>query len=566
MAHVAQEPTAATAQEEQSRSRWGVWILRVTVAIVVPLLVLALTEGTLRIFHVGYSTDLMEPCTVRGKPASCYNLFFAAPFFPPGVIKTPQFFSIALDKPKNSYRIFILGESAAMGDPDPAYGFSRYLEVMLRSRFPGMKFEVVNTGMVAINSHVLQKIAQQLAACQPDLYIVYAGSNEVVGPYGPGTVLTSSSMNPALIRASIFARSTRTGQLLTNVGAQHAEWRGMEMFLDKQVRASSPRMEPAYRNFSRNLEDIVAAAKNSGAHVLLGTVVTNLRDCAPFASLHRGGLNGDALRSWESLVQQGVVLQSSGGYLAALKFYESAAEIDGEYADLQFRMARCLWALGDYQGARDHYVRARDLDVLRFRADSRINEIIRAVGGSSGTAVQLLDEQKLFDENSRGGIVGGELLYDHVHFTPLGSYLFARAAYEQVVSTLPSTVVAPAGATEPLSELDCERLLALTAHDRSRVASEMIDRLQRPPFTHQLNHAEQVQSLMFRAGDAAETPQETAALYEWAIRQYPDDLTLHYKFGLFLFDYDRNAAAQQLILARPNDAFPVFLPDGTQIR
>ncbi len=58
-------------------------------------------------------------------------------------------------KPQGTYRIFVLGESAAMGDPDPAYAFSRYLEVMLRLRYPSMKFEVVNTGSVAINSHVL---------------------------------------------------------------------------------------------------------------------------------------------------------------------------------------------------------------------------------------------------------------------------------------------------------------------------------------------------------------------------------------------------------------------------
>ena len=40
------------------------------------------------------------------------------------------------EKPKGTFRIFVLGESAAMGDPDPAYAFSRYLEVMLRQRFP----------------------------------------------------------------------------------------------------------------------------------------------------------------------------------------------------------------------------------------------------------------------------------------------------------------------------------------------------------------------------------------------------------------------------------------------
>jgi hypothetical protein len=31
-----------------------------------------------------------------------------------------------------------------------------------------------------------------------------------------------------------------------------------------------------------------------------------------------------------------------------------------------------------------------------------------------------------------------------------------------------------------------------------------------------------------------------------------------------LFDFDRNASAQQFIFARPNDDFPVFLPDGTR--
>jgi hypothetical protein len=41
---------------------------------------------------------------------------------------------------------------------------------------------------------------------------------------------------------------------------------------------------------------------------------------------------------------------------------------------------------------------------------------------------------------------------------------------------------------------------------------------------------------------------------------------LHYRFGTFLFQYNRNAAAQQLVLAQPWDGFPVFLPDGTQIK
>jgi tetratricopeptide (TPR) repeat protein len=562
-----QKPDTAGEEPAKNISPWRVWILRVAFALVAPILLLVLVEGALRLFHVGYSTALMEPCTVHGRPASCYNLFFPAPYFPPGIIKAPQFFSIPAEKPKNTYRIVVLGESAAEGDPDPAYGFSRYLEVMLRSRFPGAKFEMINTGMVAINSHVIRDIARQLAEYQPDVFIVYSGSNEVVGPYGPGTVLTSSSMNPALIRTSVFLRSTRLGQLLTNAGSQRSEWRGMEMFLDKRVRADSSRLQPAYRNFATNLQDIVESARKAGAHVLLGTVATNLRDSAPFGSLHREGFSADVRGKWDSLVRQGIALEIAGSNAQALQAYESAAKLDDQYAELHFRMARCLWALGDYSAANGHFVRARDLDTLRFRADSRINEIIQSVATSSSPNVQLLDAQSLFAENSRNGIAGSELLYDHVHLTPLGSYLFARAAYSDIIKILPQGILSLAnGPADPPSEIDCEALLALTPYDRSRVASEMIDRLQRPPFTNQLNHAEQVQNLMFRAGDYAQNPQETAAQYEWALAQAPDDLTLHYKYGLFLFNYNRNASAQQLILARPADTFPVFLPDGTQIR
>ncbi|HUN60777.1 MAG TPA: tetratricopeptide repeat protein [Candidatus Sulfotelmatobacter sp.] len=567
MISVPQKPQVNGEQPAKKTSPWRVWILRIAFALVAPVLLLVLLEGGLRLFHVGYSTALMEPCTIHGQPASCYNLFFPAPYFPPGIIKAPQFFSIPAMKSQSTYRIVVLGESAAEGDPDPAYGFSRYLEIMLRSRFPGAKFEMINTGMVAINSHVIRDIAQQLAAYQPDLFIVYSGSNEVVGPYGPGTVLTSSSMNPALIRTSIFLRSTRLGQLLTTASSRRSEWRGMEMFLDKQVRADSPRLQPAYRNFAINLKDIADSAQNAGAHVLLSTVATNLRDSAPFGSLHREGLSVDARNKWDSLVRQGIALEIAGSNAEALQAYESAAKLDDQYAELHFRMARCLSALGDYAAANGHFVRARDLDTLRFRADSRINEIIRSVAASSGPHVQLLDAQSLFAENSRNGVAGNELLYDHVHLTPLGSYLFARAAYSDILKILPQRVLSLAnGHTDPPSEVDCEALLALTPYDRSRVASEMIERLQRPPFTGQLSHAEQVQSLMFRAGGYAQNPQETAAQYEWAIAQAPYDLTLHAKYGLFLFNYNRNASAQQLILARPNDAFPVFLPDGTQIR
>jgi len=190
---------------------WGYWSPRIAAAVLMPLLLIGLLEGALRVLDVGFPTDATVPCTLKGHAASCYNLFFPAPFFPPGMIKTPQAYAIPVDKSAGTYRIFVLGESAAMGDPDPAYAFSRYLEVMLRKQYPSINFEVVNTGSVAVNSHVLLPLARGLAKQRPDLFIIYSGNNEVVGPYGPGTALTSSGMSLPVIRTSILFRTSRVG-------------------------------------------------------------------------------------------------------------------------------------------------------------------------------------------------------------------------------------------------------------------------------------------------------------------------------------------------------------------
>src|SRR5664279_2257526 len=425
--------TTSTDMEKPVRG-WHFWTPRIATSVFVPVLLLGIAEVALRMFGVGFPTDLTVPCTVQGRPASCYNLFFPAPFFPPGMIKTPQAYAIPAEKPRGTFRIFVLGESAAMGDPDPAYGFSRYLEVMLRERFPSMKFEVVNTGSVAINSHVLLPIAKGLADQRPDLFIIYSGNNEVVGPYGPGTTLASSGMSLPVIRTSIFVRSTRIGQLLSKVGMQKREWGGMEMFLDKQVPATSPLMKYVYSNYEVNLRDTIAVARNSGARVMVATVATNLRDCAPFASLHREGLSPEDLRSWNALVEQGAGLESTRAYAEALQAYLAATKIDNQYAELEFRIARCLRALGDNSRAREHFLRARELDSLRFRADSRINDINRSVANSSGA--ELVDADQEFAKASSDGISGAELVYEHVHLTPEGNYLLARMMFLEIAGKL----------------------------------------------------------------------------------------------------------------------------------
>jgi tetratricopeptide (TPR) repeat protein len=524
------------------------WILRIFTAIAVPVVLLASVETGLRIFGVGYHSEFTIPCMVQNRGAFCSNDHFTWQFFPPGLFRLPSAFAIPAEKPPGTFRIFIVGESAAQGVPEPSYSFGRYLEVMLRERYPAARFEVINTAISSINSHVLVPAVRDLARRDGDLFILYIGNNEVVGPFGAGTTLTRQGGSLELIRAGIFVNSTRLGELIGSAlrwispKGTAQEWRGLKMFLEQQVPADAPAMEGVYRNFRANLKDIVRAARGSGSRVLISTVAVNLKDSAPFASLHRANLTQDERKLWDSKFREGAAQENAGQSGEALESYLSAAAIDDRYAELQYRIGRTYSALEKPTAARKRFALARDLDSLRFRADDQINRIIRSVAGTAGPGVELIDTEKLFASASLGGAPGRELFYEHVHMNPHGNYLIARELFPHVVASLPDKVRRSAATENPPSEQEAESLLALTAHDRHRVAQTVAIWLSQPPFTNRLNNEEQVQA-MRREAEGSEASQETAASYRWAIERAPDDRWLHFNYGLSLESRDPAAAA-----------------------
>jgi len=524
------------------------WVFRIATAIVVPILLIAAIEASLRLFGYGYRSEFTVPCIVQGRSAFCDNDHFTWQFFPPGAFRLPPAFAIPAEKRPGTFRIFIVGESAAQGDPEPSYGFARHLEVMLRERFPAVNFEVINTGITAVNSHVLLPVTRDLAQRQGDLFVLYIGNNEVVGPFGPQSALTAHGSSLALIRAGIYFRSLRLGQLLEAGlrSSAHREWRGMEMFLEQQVAADATAMTGVYQNFRSNLHDIIEVARSSGARVLVSTVGVNLKDCAPFASLHRTDLAREDRVTWEARVREGEVLEAEGQHAEALKRYLAAAAIDDRYAELQFRIGRSHWMLGQFDAARERFSRARDLDALRFRADSRINEIIRSVAKGAGPEVELLDGETILAGGSPQGISGRDVFYEHVHMSPHGNYLLARAVFPRVVDLLPQTVRRSVAVEEPPSEEESEKLLAFTPIDRRRVAQLVLASLSQAPFTNQLTHDEQVRALR---RDIETGSEQTAAAYRWALARAPGDRWLHYNYGVLLEAREPAAAAAEFRLA-----------------
>jgi len=510
------------------------------------LLFFVLLELVLRLAGVGHPASFFLTSPMNGRDVLVENTRFEERFFGPELARKPVPFTIFKPKPRDTVRVFVFGESAAGGDPQEEFGLPRMLEALLSGRYPGVRFEVVNAAMVAINSHAILTIARDCARLEGDIWVVYMGNNEVVGPYGPGTIFGPKAPPLALIRASLALKATRTGQGLEKLARRVAgpktsqsEWGGMKMFVQNQVRQDDPRMGVVYSHFERNLEDILRVGLDHGAGIVLSTVASNLKDCAPFASQHRPALTAAELAEWDRLYQKGTEDQQAGRIAEAADRFREAAAIDDSFAELHFRRGQCSLALGQKAEAGRHFTLARDQDVLRFRADSRINDIIRRTASAyEPRGVLLADGQEALAQGSPQDLPGEELLYEHVHLNFEGNYRLARIIASQAARLLPAAVTRRAGAdpTWPSME-DCAQRLAWTDWSRSKAQTEIFARMSDLPFTLQFNHGEQTERLrreLQRLLPAAQPAalKEAAARTREALVGAPDDWFLHKNLAL----------------------------------
>ena len=543
------EPAAkGAAPVTRARSGRRGWWMRVAAATLVPLVLLGLLELGLRVVGYGHSTRLFLPRTIGGREFLIPNEKFTHGFFPPALARAPLSSRMAADKPEGTYRIFLLGESAAYGDPDPSFGVGRYLEALLEERYPAGDFEVVCVAITAINSHVILPIARECAKHDGDLWVVYMGNNEMIGPYGAGTVFGDQAPGLGSVRAAVALKNTRLGQLMDRMvgglrsGAAAPEaWEGIAMFSKNPLRHDDPKRLRAYENFKANLDDILSVGKKAGVPIILSTVASNLRDCSPFLSVHSAGLKPAQQTEWQRLFQEAAALEAGGNNQAALALYAKAAALDSHFAELQFRIGTCQLALRDADKAREAFERARDDDALVVRADTRINGIITDAvtrAGADGSVVGV-DAVEVLASQTPDAIPGKELFYEHVHFTMAGNYQLARALAGKVAQRLPSAITATGGERAAEVEADVvNRRLAATVWDQKRVWDVALGRISVAPFTSQSSHPRNLEYCKARmkevdARTTSQSPARDQAMYEAALAREPDDTLVRWNYAQF---------------------------------
>ena len=512
---------------------------KLALATVLPALILGLLEGFMRLAEIGLPTHFLVPVTIGNRACWGNNPFYGYRFFAPEIARDPPPLAVERKAETNAIRIVVLGESAAMGDPLIEFGAPRMLGKMLAPAGDGARFEIANAAMTAINSPVVADIAMDLDRMRPDVVLIYMGNNEVVGPFGP-TGRRHSALAARLIPLRVAISRWRTAlslklavESIVRIGQKPRNF-NMETMGQTELRADDPRLQPVYDLYENRLGRIIARARNAGAEVLLCTIAVNNADCPPFGSRNRTDWSDDESTSWQRNYAAGIQAQAEHRLSEAIAAYKDAARIDDGHAELAYRLAQVLDAAGDASDARIWFARARDSDTRRFRADSRINQIIRDV--AQRQQVRLIDVERNFLEAH----ADETLFLDHVHFTLDGTYRLAGLWFDEIARTYPLS--------QKPSLSVCRERLFVTPWGLHRQAQVMATRFAQPPFSQQLGHEARQTRLVALARDYAHEIATTDAdrlrpAYEREQARDPGDPTLLSQWGAILLKSSRLGSA-----------------------
>ena len=376
------------------------------ILIIIPFLFFIILELSLRIFNYGDNTD--QWITVH------HNKYVTNPniarryFF--NITNLPSTIGDAFDKVKqpNTFRVFVMGGSSAAGYPFmPTGSFSRYIRKRLELVYPDTKIEVVNVAIAATNSYTIRDLLPGVLEKQPDLILIYAGHNEYYGTLGIGSneYLGSSRF---IVNTVLYLNRFKTFELLRDIIKDVSQLFSLEkkgkstgtlmskIVRDQLIPYNSDKFKAGIDQFEGNMKDILEMIKNKNVKVILSTVTSNLKDQNPLGTS-----------------------------------YQNACDA--------FKNARELLKEGKHTEALKEFKKAKDLDVIRFRAPEEINNSIRKLGKEYD--FEVVDVDSAFNVLSPDGITGNNLITDHLHPTLEGYQLIGKLFYEEMdkLSLLPKS-------------------------------------------------------------------------------------------------------------------------------
>lgn len=408
------------------------------IALLLPFLIFGILELIFRFTLVGEREPLFVPAGVDGylKPndSVVYRFFTNRGAAPNVSIDTTYFLD---KKPDDGLRIVIQGGSTAAGFP---YGRmaspTGMLEQRLRRAFPSKTVEVISTAMSAVNSYTLLDFADEIIAVEPDAVVIYVGHNEFLGVLGVGSSY-SYSLSPEATRwilalrrlhvveaaiqvygAALRTPQRQTGTLMSRIARERRIPQNSEMYIQ------------GHRQFRENLGLLLQKYRRADIPVFVGTLASNEKDQPPFSSAEPPGSEAGL---WSKLREELLdALENEDG--------DSAVRTSGQMVGLAPDSADSWYYQGlaglegrRFSEARHAFLKAKDLDQLRFRAPESFNGIVRDVTVQQRAAV--VDTQTAIANLSENGIIGNESMLEHLHPNTEGYFALASVFYDAIIAS-----------------------------------------------------------------------------------------------------------------------------------
>ena len=373
------------------------------ILVVIPISIFFITEISLRLFN--YGNDYKEWIDID-KNYEILNPEIAEKYFS-GIKNLPYSTESFLlkEKPSGSFRIITLGASSGAGYPYQNSGsFTKYIWKSLQYSFPNKKFEVANISMAAINSYTILDLLPGIIEKKPDLVLIYLGHNEYYGALGAGSNQGIGS-NRFATNLILKLKKVKIYQLLENlvvsVQTLFSSKKGISdgtlmsnIAREKLIEFNSELFNSGVSQFEGNLNDIFAQCKENNIPVIIGTLVSNLKDLEPFNSINSK---------------------------------------NGESTDIIFNKAKEAYVNTNFNDADSLFRLAKDLDGLRFRAPEKFNKVIHNFSMKYNFNVVNIDS--IINSESKNGIAGNELLVDHLHPNLLGYQIIGKSFFEAILKS-----------------------------------------------------------------------------------------------------------------------------------
>jgi tetratricopeptide (TPR) repeat protein len=418
---------------ENRLSRGRVLLFKLT-GILLSLFILLLLELSLRIFKYGSNLSLFIEYP-NNKDYLVFNPDASKKYFTNKALATEG--NIELFKKKKdegTLRIFVLGESTTIGYPYFHNGsFHRWLQYRLMHNWPDKNFEIINLSLTAVNSYTVLGFAKELVNYKPDAILIYVGHNEYYGTLGVACT-DKIGGNPFLVNQILNLRKLRLTQLMTSLYEKIAGRRmtgsggtRMKMMVaDEQIPYNSKLFNRGINQFRYNVDKTLSLFNKHKIPVFISNLVSNEKDFKPFVNI---AIDSIQFPGFEKDLRPGLKAFENSDFPLASQLLQKADKISDANALCNFYLGKLTWKQGDFKKAKEYFVRAKDLDGLRFRAPEQLNGVIIQLCNKYPYA-HLVDTRAEFENWSSDHIIGNELILEHVHPNLTGYALMSDAFYK----------------------------------------------------------------------------------------------------------------------------------------